>query len=319
MRKEGITTMCGLFGFTIYGNNPRNYSRLLNALAQGASERGTHATGIAYNRAGHLAIYKRPLPAKRLCLNHREGVRVVMGHTRHTTQGSQKRNYNNHPFRASAGVDFALAHNGIIYNDDELRVSEHLPASYIETDSYILAQLLERFDHLDADTLADSVEKLSGYYTFTLVDSRDTLYIVKGESPLAIARVARLGLIVYASTQKILDDALKTAGIDKRDCESIDIAEGEILAISRDGKLTRSRFKMPARFDYLKWIYSDSYDFDDSHYFATTSSAPARDESDEHYKNLCIVARYYGYDTDDIDSLLDDGFTLDEIEEYFFS
>ena len=43
----------------------------------------------------------------------------------------------------------ALAHNGVLYNDRELRREQHLPTTPIETDSYIAVQLLEQGQQLD--------------------------------------------------------------------------------------------------------------------------------------------------------------------------
>lgn len=39
---------------------------------------------------------------------------------------------------------FALAHNGIIYDDMELKKEYRLPQSKVETDSYVAVQLLEQ-------------------------------------------------------------------------------------------------------------------------------------------------------------------------------
>ena len=62
-----------------------------------------------------------------------------------TTQGRASRNRNNHPFFGEAGGElFALAHNGVLWNDDILRRSKHLPKTKIETDSYIAVQLIEQ-------------------------------------------------------------------------------------------------------------------------------------------------------------------------------
>ncbi len=64
--------------------------------------------------------------------------------TSHATQGEVKKNYNNHPFFGNCkNLKFALAHNGIITNDDILRKEHKLPKTKIETDSYIAVQLLE--------------------------------------------------------------------------------------------------------------------------------------------------------------------------------
>ena len=62
-----------------------------------------------------------------------------------TTQGSEEKNYNNHPFLGQAGGrQFALAHNGVLHNDLMLRRSLKLPHTKIETDSYVAVQLIER-------------------------------------------------------------------------------------------------------------------------------------------------------------------------------
>ena len=37
----------------------------------------------------------------------------------------------------------ALAHNGVLYNDKELRREQHLPLTSIETDTYVAVQLLK--------------------------------------------------------------------------------------------------------------------------------------------------------------------------------
>ena len=138
--------MCCLFGFYDYGHSlsAKQKSRLVSALAVAAEARGTDATGIAYLTNSHLSIYKRPLPAHRLRLRIPKVADVVMGHTRMTTQGSSHRNYNNHPFYGQTGsTDFALAHNGVLQNDRSLQVQKKLSVSKIETDSYVIVQLLE--------------------------------------------------------------------------------------------------------------------------------------------------------------------------------
>ncbi|MFQ6976656.1 MAG: class II glutamine amidotransferase [Oscillibacter sp.] len=93
-----------------------------------ASEaRGTDATGIAYNTSRGLQVYKRPLAAHRLHLRIPAEARAVMGHTRMTTQGSAKKNYNNHPFFGHVKEEsFALAHNGVLWNDSELRHTQNI-------------------------------------------------------------------------------------------------------------------------------------------------------------------------------------------------
>ena len=110
--------MCCLFGLMDYGRclSGRQKTRLLSVLAQESEARGTDASGIAYNAGGQLHIYKRPGPAHLLRAHVPEDARVVMGHTRLTTQGDAAHNRNNHPFSGRVpGTRFALAHNGVLY------------------------------------------------------------------------------------------------------------------------------------------------------------------------------------------------------------
>ena len=139
--------MCSLFGMIDYNRKltTRQKNKILNTLAKECEVRGTDATGIAYNFAGRMRIYKRPLPAHKMRLHIPNGVNVVMGHTRMTTQGSEKRNQNNHPFAGKVdGKTFALAHNGVLWNDKTLKLTETLPETSVETDSYVALQLIEK-------------------------------------------------------------------------------------------------------------------------------------------------------------------------------
>ena len=89
-----------------------------------------------------------------------------MGHTRMTTQGQREKNYNNHPlFQLRKGKAFALAHNGVIWNDLGLRRTKHLPKTKIQTDSYVAVQL-EQQKTLDFDSLAKMAEQVEGSFSF---------------------------------------------------------------------------------------------------------------------------------------------------------
>ena len=130
--------MCCLFGIYDYGHilTAAQKKRLVSALAVASEDRGTDATGIAYNHNGHLTVYKRPYPAHLMRFKLPDDAACIIGHTRMTTQGDEKHNYNNHPFEGTAGIPFALAHNGVLYNDLTLRKDKKLPRTRIETDSY---------------------------------------------------------------------------------------------------------------------------------------------------------------------------------------
>ena len=51
--------MCGLFGFLHYGNNEiKNLKNITEALSVEAVQRGTDATGVAFNDGGKINIMK---------------------------------------------------------------------------------------------------------------------------------------------------------------------------------------------------------------------------------------------------------------------
>lgn len=63
---------------------------------------------------------------------------------------------------------FALAHNGVLVNDKELRKKDHLPKTKIETDSYIAVQLLEYKKLLNEESIKFMAEALEGSFSFSI-------------------------------------------------------------------------------------------------------------------------------------------------------
>lgn len=176
--------MCCLFGILDYKQtlNQKQLNKMVAVLSKTCEARGTDATGIAYNYNDRLCIFKRPLPAHRMHYRIPDDVHYVMGHTRMTTQGNEKYNYNNHPFLGKTdNTDFALAHNGVLYNDEILKYREHLPETKIETDSYVAVQLIEKKRTLGTDSLKFMAEQLQGSFTITVLDENNNLHFVKGD------------------------------------------------------------------------------------------------------------------------------------------
>lgn len=116
-----------------------------------------------------------------------DGIKALIGHTRHSTQGSEKKNFNNHPFSGKCrNAHFALAHNGALTNDKELRKKYKLPKSKIETDSYIAVQLIEQKKTLDNESIKYMAETVEGSFSFSMLDDKNNVWLVKGDSPLSI-------------------------------------------------------------------------------------------------------------------------------------
>lgn len=292
--------MCALFGWLDYkGTVPNKFlKKLTQALAYAAEERGTDASGISYVMNGKITIYKRPKPAHKLRFNVPVGTKSVMGHTRLATQGNQKFNQNNHPFFGHADLNFAFAHNGVLYNDAELRKVNKLPNTNIETDSYVAVQLLESQDKLDFDSLKYMAETVEGNFSFTVLDQNNSLYIIKGSNPMCLLHFESLGLYIYASTESIMKNALRKIGLYKLAAEKIEVVEGDIIRINRNGGITRSEFEpKPYRSKYMSW-----YNNDEPYYGV-------------HEELLLAYCGCYGVDSSDVELLLEYGYTCDEIED----
>lgn len=297
--------MCALFGYLDCGKKipHKILQKLVQALANASEERGDHASGIAYKYSGKLTIYKRPRPAHKMKFRIPKGTTAVMGHTRFTTQGDQKKNYNNHPFHGKAEFEFALAHNGVLYNDRELRKEKQLPHTPIETDSYVAVQLIERERELNFESLRSMAESVRGSFTFTILDERNNLYFVKGSSPIYLIYFPDFGLYVYASTAGIMHKALKAVSLNHLNYSVIEVQDGEILKIRKSGSFSRDTFTLAPTYSFGRYSGSifgwEDYD------------SP---ESTDDYAILLEMCGYFGVTPEEVQRLIDLGFSYDEIE-----
>ena len=308
--------MCGLFGFSKYGNEDiKGLSKLTNALAVESAIRGTDATGIAFNNKGSLKIDKDSKSAYKMDFKHPDDIVALSGHTRHSTQGSCKKNYNNHPFKGMyKGFKFALCHNGVLSNDKSLRREERLPKTKIETDSYIAVQLLESQSRLNYESIKYMAEKTEGSFSYTILDEKNNLYLVKGDSPLSILHFPKKKIYVYASTDEILYRALIDSplfsALKKGKFETIDITEGDILKIAPDGKIEKHTFEYSHYYGRNWWDYG--------RFSYASILGESYGQNDDYINDLKSIAAYQGFDESNIDELLSQGFTLQEIEDYIY-
>lgn len=303
--------MCCLFGLLDYGHtlSEKQKNRMISTLAKECEARGTDATGIAYNSGGKLCVYKRPLPAHKMKFHIPADAYFIMGHTRMTTQGSERKNCNNHPFLGRTGNQpFALAHNGVIYNDLNLRREKNLPKTKIQTDSYIAVQLIEQKKALDFASLAYMAEQVEGSFSFTVMDDQDNLYFVKGDNPLYILHFPKMGCYLYASTQEILEKALWRLGIRPKQGEPVKLDCGELLRIDSRGQMTRGHFN-------AERLYQCRYYYGFGYYPAAVA---VNGGQQEYVDSLKAVATAYGYTPSAIDRMIAHGFSPEEIEEFLY-
>ena len=293
--------MCAIYGFLDYGKKISNkvLKSIIKELSIVAECRGTDATGISYVNDGEIVTFKQAKPAHKMKLYFPKGTTAVIGHNRLTTQGNEKLNYNNHPFEGKASQhSFALAHNGVLYNDKEVRREKGLPDTHIETDSYVAAQLLEQAESIDMDSVKNMAEVVDGSFVFTILRDDNTLFLVKGSNPITLYHFPTVGLYVYASTTDILNKALKSARFTEP-FEDVRIITGDIVSINSKGNISFSNFEYMENYCLRDW-----YDYYNFNMF---------DDNEE--DDLLLICNCYGVDREDVEFLYACGYTADEISE----
>ncbi len=107
-------------------------------------------------------------------------------HTRWATHG-EVNEANAHP-QMSRNGQFAVVHNGIIENYQELKQTYNLEGFRSQTDSEVIAFLLEKFDGAVIERLTKIVEVLNGSFAVAVMANDDkNIYAVKNKSPLYVA------------------------------------------------------------------------------------------------------------------------------------
>lgn len=173
--------MCGIFG-TFGGDCVKRTLQALEFLQY----RGYDSAGIAA-LAGDILLYKREGRIRQLaeCLPKNICAKAAIGHTRWATHGKVCAQ-NAHPFLSSDG-NFAICHNGIIENYAELRKLVGDVPFTSDTDSEVVAHLLQanyRGDALQA--VLKTANMLKGSFALLVLCRHDgKMYAVRHKSPLA--------------------------------------------------------------------------------------------------------------------------------------
>lgn len=182
--------MCGIIGYT--GKN-KAVPYLLHGLSK-LQYRGYDSSGIALLKKGEIKVIKAKGTIKSLerrfdLEKHKETTGI--GHTRWATHGKPS-DINAHPHLSQTGL-FAVVHNGIIENAEELREKLQRDGFVFksDTDTEVICHLLEQNYFKNSLTaLSKTLIQLQGSFALGIVckEEKDKILAAKKESPLIVAK-----------------------------------------------------------------------------------------------------------------------------------
>ncbi|WP_214876855.1 glutamine--fructose-6-phosphate transaminase (isomerizing) [Exiguobacterium sp. CH10] len=189
--------------------------------------RGYDSAGIAlvgedvltFKEVGRIQALRDIVPADA------EGT-IGIGHTRWATHGVPSVP-NAHPHQSTTGR-FTLVHNGVIENDEQLKVT--LDAPFLsETDTEVIVLLMEKHFVELGDVEAafrKTLSDLHGSYAIAMIDSEDKerLYIGKNKSPLLVG----LG---DGTFNVVASDAMAMLQVTD---QYLELHDGEIVILTRE-------------------------------------------------------------------------------------
>ena len=182
--------MCGIIGKVGVGNV---FPELLNGLLK-LEYRGYDSAGVAgiidnkivrFRQEGRISNLETEIQKE-----NPESF-IGIGHTRWATHGSPTKE-NAHPHISNNGK-FAIVHNGIIENAEELKKSflEGKIKLASQTDTEIVVQLMGLFYNGDViSAISETCKGLTGSFAFGILceDTPNTLYAVGQSSPLLVVK-----------------------------------------------------------------------------------------------------------------------------------
>ena len=169
--------MCGIIGCVGFNNA---YDVIIKSLSL-LEYRGYDSVGVGLFNSGKIEVFKkagRTADLEELLKDNSFNSKCGIGHTRWATHGvvSDK---NAHPFKVGR---VTLVHNGIIENYKELKEEYNLSGLKSETDSEVVAALLNKFYDGDVlETINKVCSLLKGTYALLMMfeDKKDAIYATR--------------------------------------------------------------------------------------------------------------------------------------------
>lgn len=177
--------MCGIIGYV----GKKNATNVLIDGLKALEYRGYDSAGIAYHTCNRIEIIKAQGKIANLEKKLKKDVvaHSGLGHTRWATHGKPDEK-NSHPHRIGK---FTIVHNGIIENYESLKQLLNGYKFKSETDSEVIAALLDKLYNEKNDILKVLVQVkklLIGSYALGIIcdDNKDTIYAIRKDSPLIV-------------------------------------------------------------------------------------------------------------------------------------
>ena len=194
--------MCGIVGYTGKDNC---VPKIISGL-ESLEYRGYDSAGVAYVTKGNVEIKKEEGRIENLKseLDMSVDSTIGIGHTRWATHGKPS-DENSHPHRVGK---ITLVHNGIVENYNELRKEVGDYGYLSETDSEVVAALINKLYEEKKDMLIvlNELKKylIGSYALGILVDGDDKIYAIRKDSPLIIG-VSKDGNFIASDVPAILE------------------------------------------------------------------------------------------------------------------
>ncbi len=228
--------MCGICAYVGSGNAVRKVVDGLKILEY----RGYDSAGVAYLRNGKLKSIKAV--GEIVNLEKKVGnlsSNVAIGHTRWATHGGVTVE-NAHP-HFSASKAYAMVHNGIIENYQELKKEMNINKWASQTDTEIFVNLIEKENGDLLKKIIHASQKIVGSFAVAVLGEKEIVF-AKRESPLYLAYTTD-GIMAVSDTFVLsgLTEEYFTLGDD----EFAEIADEKILFYNKNGKkITKKCEKM---------------------------------------------------------------------------
>lgn len=227
--------MCGIYGYI--GN--RSAFNIILAGLQKLEYRGYDSWGIVTLANGQF------LQVKQLGYITRSNITETgllgnagIGHVRWATHGSISEK-NAHP-HFDCKSEIAIAHNGVIYNEDQIRnrlvKDGHIFNS--DTDSELFAHLLEEKAEEDfINTIYECLKEIDAQYALLILNKKQSkIYATRKESPIKIG-IAEEGYYISSDILSFVGEADRY----------IDLEDGDVAEIGMNGLEIYDKDKNPVK------------------------------------------------------------------------